>query len=81
VSARLPEIWWSQAESNRRPLECHSNVYPLTKLAPYTLSPTEPAIYMGLGAKTLRLGLAILRYELVTYWKLKKGVTNAGSLS
>ncbi|CAD5286131.1 hypothetical protein BOSE62_110289 [Bosea sp. 62] len=31
---RLGEIWWSQAESNRRPLECHSSALP-TELWPH----------------------------------------------
>lgn len=32
---RLKEIWWSQAESNRRPLECHSSALP-TELWPHS---------------------------------------------
>lgn len=31
----IGEIWWSQAESNRRPLECHSSALP-TELWPHS---------------------------------------------
>ena len=33
------EGWWSQAESNRRPLECHSSALP-TELWPLCAGPT-----------------------------------------
>src|SRR6185503_10948189 len=48
-SPRSGENWWSQAESNRRPLECHSSALP-TELWPR-------AFRAALGARRLSLFL------------------------
>ena len=48
----LPEsVWWSQAESNRRPLECHSSALP-TELWPHRGA--VPDVWTALGVAILK---------------------------